>query len=419
VGLQDQRFASTYIFRAVCPQEGKRATLVLPVCNTAAMNLRLAEISEMVSPGKRAVLLLDQGEWHLSGEVAVPDNITLLPLPPKCPELNVMENVWQFMRDNWLPNRVFQDYDDIVDHCCHHWNRPVDQPWRIMSVELRESAHRLQSAGVGITGLSGVLRPMHGTRGPGGAAITAAFRPCAARSRSVSGWRRLRRFAQVPRRLGLHRHDAQGRARRFLAATSTSAEACSRQRRKILDRVHVLQLTQQRDPPTVEIGQRIGQRVLARPANIGEGPARPARAEPDQPESAILRRSEHRIGAPEGAEGGPHIGRRDARDVGADDHDATMRARRGVQPLAKAAMSLPDDGATPRPAGTGAIRRGGDDRPPPPRRREAFQDGGKHRPVDGKRPPRTDPAREPPLHLAEPRRARKDDQRVAISHRSS
>jgi hypothetical protein len=139
---QDQRYASTYIFGAVCPQDGKGAALVLPFCNTAAMNLHLAEIGEMVSPGKHAVLLLDQAGWHLSGDVAVPDNITLLPLPPKCPELNVMENVWQFMRDNWLSNRIFQHHDDIVDHCCHHWNRLVDQPWRIMSIGLRDWAHR-------------------------------------------------------------------------------------------------------------------------------------------------------------------------------------------------------------------------------------------------------------------------------------
>jgi hypothetical protein len=90
---QDQRYASTYIFGAVCPYEGKGAALVMPLCNTAAMNLHLAEISTMLSPGKHAVLLLDQAGWHLSGDVAVPDNITLLPLPPKCPELNVMENV--------------------------------------------------------------------------------------------------------------------------------------------------------------------------------------------------------------------------------------------------------------------------------------------------------------------------------------
>ena len=67
--------------------------------------------------------------------------MTLLPLPPKCPELNPTENVWQFMRENWLSNRVFQSYDAIVDHCCGAWNRLTDQPWRIMSIGLRNWAH--------------------------------------------------------------------------------------------------------------------------------------------------------------------------------------------------------------------------------------------------------------------------------------
>lgn len=57
------------------------------------MNTHLVEISIMVSPGKHAVPLPDHAGWHLSGDVAVPDNINLLPLPPKCPELNIMENV--------------------------------------------------------------------------------------------------------------------------------------------------------------------------------------------------------------------------------------------------------------------------------------------------------------------------------------
>ena len=65
-----------------------------------------------------------------------------LPLPPKCPELNPTENIWQFMRDNWLSNRVFKSYDDIVDHCCYAWNKLIDQPWRIMSIGMRDWAHR-------------------------------------------------------------------------------------------------------------------------------------------------------------------------------------------------------------------------------------------------------------------------------------
>ena len=63
---QDQRYASTYIFGAVCPQEGRSAALVLPLCNTAAMNLHLAEIGGMVSPGRHGVLLLDQAVKSLA-----------------------------------------------------------------------------------------------------------------------------------------------------------------------------------------------------------------------------------------------------------------------------------------------------------------------------------------------------------------
>ncbi len=76
----------------------------------------------------------------ISERLAVPSNITIVPLPAKCPELNPVENVWQFMRDNWLSNRVFQSYDAIVDHCCYAWNQFVDRPWRVMSIGLRDWA---------------------------------------------------------------------------------------------------------------------------------------------------------------------------------------------------------------------------------------------------------------------------------------
>jgi transposase len=106
VAPNDQRTASTYIFGAICPKEGKAAGLVLPQCNTAAMSLHLVKIAAAVAPNAHAVLLLDQARWHLSDRLEVPSNITLIPLPPKCPELNPVENTWQFMRDNWLSNRV-------------------------------------------------------------------------------------------------------------------------------------------------------------------------------------------------------------------------------------------------------------------------------------------------------------------------
>jgi len=138
----DQRTASTYIFGAICPRGGKGAALVLPRCDTEAMTLHLAEIATEIAPGKHAVILVDQAGWHLSRHLVVPATITLMPLPPKSPELNPVENVWQFMRDNWLSNRVFHSYDNLVGHCCQAWNRLVDQPWKIMSIGMRDWAHR-------------------------------------------------------------------------------------------------------------------------------------------------------------------------------------------------------------------------------------------------------------------------------------
>jgi hypothetical protein len=72
------------------------------------MNLHLAEIAAAVEPAAHAVLLVDQAGWHMSTRLVVPANVTIITLPPKCPELNPVENVWQFMRDNWLSNRIFK-----------------------------------------------------------------------------------------------------------------------------------------------------------------------------------------------------------------------------------------------------------------------------------------------------------------------
>ena len=60
----DQRTQSTYLFGAVCPQRGAGAALVLPACNTEAMQLHLDEIATRVAPGAHAILLLDQAGWH-------------------------------------------------------------------------------------------------------------------------------------------------------------------------------------------------------------------------------------------------------------------------------------------------------------------------------------------------------------------
>ncbi len=76
-----------------------------------------------------------------SGKLQVTDNITVLPLPSKVPELSPVENIWQFLRDNRLSNRVLKSYQQILALFCHAWNKLINQPWTIMSIGNRKRAH--------------------------------------------------------------------------------------------------------------------------------------------------------------------------------------------------------------------------------------------------------------------------------------
>ena len=74
---KDQRYQSLYLFGAICPARGTGAALALPRANTHAMQAHLQEISRSVVAGAHAVLLLF--------------------LPSRAPELNPVENLWQYL----------------------------------------------------------------------------------------------------------------------------------------------------------------------------------------------------------------------------------------------------------------------------------------------------------------------------------
>ena len=103
------------------------------------MNLHLDEISSQVAQGSHAVLLPRWGRLASDGR-RVPKNVSLLPLPPYFPELNRVENIWQFLRQNHLSNRVFKNYNDILDACCAAWNALIEEPMRIASIATRDWA---------------------------------------------------------------------------------------------------------------------------------------------------------------------------------------------------------------------------------------------------------------------------------------
>jgi transposase len=137
---RDQRYEWAYIFGAVCPQRRATAALILPTANAEAMTLHLAEISRQVSLGAHAAIVSDGAGYHIAKELVVPENVTLIKLPPYAPELNPLENVWEYLRGNRLAITVFGNYDDIVDTACDGWTFFASDPDRIASITTRSWA---------------------------------------------------------------------------------------------------------------------------------------------------------------------------------------------------------------------------------------------------------------------------------------
>lgn len=134
----DLRYACAYVFGAVCPARDTGVALVLPDANMHAMNLHLEAISTHIEKGSHAAIILDGAGWHKQGgKLRVPSNMTLIPLPPYSPELNAQENIWQYLRPNYLAGKVFDTYDDIVAGCCTAWNALINTAGKINSIASR------------------------------------------------------------------------------------------------------------------------------------------------------------------------------------------------------------------------------------------------------------------------------------------
>ncbi len=135
--LVDLRTQSAYLFGAICPARGTGAAIVMPHADTEAMQHHLDEIGGRVGPKAHGLVVLDQAGWHITEKLRIPDNLSLLPLPPKSPELNPAENVWEFLRQDKLSNLIFQTYDVIVSQACDAWNSLIADPDRIRSIGTR------------------------------------------------------------------------------------------------------------------------------------------------------------------------------------------------------------------------------------------------------------------------------------------
>ena len=117
------------------------AELLTIVLNGPDPEVDLAEISTQITTGAHCLLVCDGAGGHQQGErLIVPDNITLLPLPPYAPELNPMENVWDYLRGNKLSSLVWDSYKAMLEACKQAWLFLVNDPARIASIGTRSWA---------------------------------------------------------------------------------------------------------------------------------------------------------------------------------------------------------------------------------------------------------------------------------------
>ena len=85
------------------------------------MNSFLEEVSKKANNRTHIVMFVDGAGWHSSEDLVVPKNITLYHLPPYSPELNPIERLWDYIKENYLSGRVFTDMEEIFDFGVRAW----------------------------------------------------------------------------------------------------------------------------------------------------------------------------------------------------------------------------------------------------------------------------------------------------------
>jgi putative transposase len=126
-----------YAYTAVCPENGSSFSLVIPDADTESMNIFLSEFSGEYK-NNRIILAMDRAGWHRSEELKVPDNIHLLFIPSNSPELNPVEHIWDYIRENFFNNRVFKSLDTVMDKLCFALKHLYGEKEKVKSMTLFE-----------------------------------------------------------------------------------------------------------------------------------------------------------------------------------------------------------------------------------------------------------------------------------------
>ena len=95
--------------------------MLSPYINIEIINIFLAEFAKEIPHDVHVVMVWDQAGFHTGNDLNVPENITIIPLPPYSPELNPMENLWHYLRSHYWANQAFENYDALVNAAEMAW----------------------------------------------------------------------------------------------------------------------------------------------------------------------------------------------------------------------------------------------------------------------------------------------------------
>jgi transposase len=106
-----QVFQTLYLFGAFSPINGDKFVLELPNCDSSNFQIFLNEFAKK-NPNEFKVIVLDNGAFHKSKSLIIPENIGLIFLPPYSPELNPAENIWAFFKRKYT-NKFHKSLDEV------------------------------------------------------------------------------------------------------------------------------------------------------------------------------------------------------------------------------------------------------------------------------------------------------------------
>ena len=133
-GWRQTQYEYLYVLGAACPQTGQTAGLLAPYLNIDSVDAFLREFKKEIHPDVHVILIWDQAGFHTTEKIHVPDNVTIIPLPPYSPQLNPIEKLWQYLRKHYWSNRVYENYDALRIAAIDAWQKTCLYPKTVKSI---------------------------------------------------------------------------------------------------------------------------------------------------------------------------------------------------------------------------------------------------------------------------------------------